>query len=661
MDGEAVVLLVVVALGLVVVCPVFGIAAWVKVRRLEARARADGFDASQAALTRRVFALEKGIAQLESRIANLPGAPVRSPELRHAGVSTPSPAAPETTPPEGALSAHEQPSVAPALLSSIPAEPEPASALPPTSPFSEKSETFNLETLIAGRWLNRIGLLAVAVGVAYFLKLTIDNRWVGPRGQVASGILLGTGLLAFSPWLLRKGYVYFADGVTGLGAAVLYLSLWAGGHYYQLFSLGVAFAAMIVVTAATCAIAVGRGSQPVALLALIGGFLTPWLVSTGGDHQVTLFTYLAVLDAGLLLLARKRDWRLIEVPAFLFTQIYFWVWCDRFYMEHKLLRTSAFAVLFFAEFAALPILRSRRTGKLHLEQVALVLLNAGWLLFALRRMLWPKQLWVLTLAVLALGAAHLLMARAVLLAGARAPLARLIFAGLALTLVTIAVPVRLDGKWVTLAWAIEGAVLMWTGFRARLLHLRAAAFLLFGLVLFRLPAFPIPGGMLLLNARFAAFLTTMVCFALALWFARRNRAEVTTAERLPLGALAVAVNALLLWALSLEVYDYFTPERLDASPLLAARPFARQLALTLLWTAHATVLMVVGVRQSLTALRWQALALFGMTVVKMFFYDLADLRGVHRVVSSIALGVVLLFVSFLYQRKLKAEKQGGSS
>ena len=75
-------------------------------------------------------------------------------------------------------------------------------------------------------------MVAVAVGVAYFLKYAIDNDWIGPRGQVALGLLFGAVLLASTPWFLKRRLVYFADGVTGLGAAVLYLSLWAAGSYY---------------------------------------------------------------------------------------------------------------------------------------------------------------------------------------------------------------------------------------------------------------------------------------------------------------------------------------------------------------------------------------------------------------------------------------------
>src|SRR3989441_11702917 len=92
----------------------------------------------------------------------------------------------------------------------------------------------DMETLIAGKWLNRLGILALLFAVSFFIKYAFDNNWVGPRGRVAIGLLLGSALLPWSGWLLRRGYPYFSEGIAGLGAAGLYLSLWAGWHYYRL-------------------------------------------------------------------------------------------------------------------------------------------------------------------------------------------------------------------------------------------------------------------------------------------------------------------------------------------------------------------------------------------------------------------------------------------
>jgi len=399
---------------------------------------------------------------------------------------------------------------------------------------------------------------------------------------VAIGLLCGSGLLVYSEWLRRRGYRYFSEGIAGLGAGVLYLSLYAGWSFYHLFPQAAAFAGMVVVTAAMVAVALGRDCQRLALVALVGGFLTPILLSTGKDQQVVLFTYLAVLDAGLLALARFRHWRSLEFLSFVATQVYFWGWYSSFYNDEKLGRTAAFATLFFLLFAALPVVGSRRTGTLFQGQGILVLLNAFWFLLALRAMLWPERRWALTLAVLGLAACHLGIAQtAARPKEGETSLVRLLFAGLALTFVTLAIPIRLEGKWITMAWAVEGAVLVWSSLQSRVRFLRHAAAVLFGLVLVRLLFFPIPAERFLLNARFAAFAVAIAAAAFSLLAAKRRPAAVEPEARPFFALLGIGANVLTVWALSLEAWDLFGRQRpawgLDSE-------LAQQLALSLLWT-----------------------------------------------------------------------------
>ena len=98
-----------------------------------------------------------------------------------------------------------------------------------------------MEQLIAGRWLNRIGIVALLLAVSFFLKYAFDNDWMGARGQVALGLLGGAAILGYSQWLLRRGHADFANRIAGLGGGVLYLSLFAGANHYHLFPLLLAF------------------------------------------------------------------------------------------------------------------------------------------------------------------------------------------------------------------------------------------------------------------------------------------------------------------------------------------------------------------------------------------------------------------------------------
>ncbi len=625
--GEAPGIILLVALGVfvLVVSPIMTLVSWMKIRELERRV---------SELARRGVGTEPGLVATPAPA--VPPPPVAAP-------ATPTVVAP---PPVSTPTPIAGPS---AVTAVVPADTAPPAAAGSAAPPRPPRTGADLEGMIAGRWLNRVGLLAVTVGVALFLKAAIDNDWIGPAGQIAVGLLLGAGLIASTGWFLKRGYHYFADGITGLGAAVLYLSLWAASSYYQLIPPTAAFVAMTAVTAAMVIIALGRNSQRVAALALAGGFVTPALVSTGADAQVALFSYLGVQNAVLLVVAHQREWRLLEIPAFLFTQLYFWIWYDGYYRGPLMTRTALFAALFYAEFAILPVIRSRRHGAFRMEHGVLLLLNVTAFLVALQAMMWPDHRWLLTISTLALAAFHLVVARAV---PDDRPLPRLIIGGLALTLVTVAIPMRLSDQWTSIAWAVEAAVLMWVGFRVGIWQVRTASFVLFAIVGLLFMIWPPDLELSLWNARFAVTLATAASAFAALAFARANAAAVADGERPAFGVLAVAANVVLVLGITEEIGMLYLRQP-DVSPTEDTL-HAQGLAVSVFWTLYASGLVALGVRSRSALLRWQGLALFGVTTIKVFFYDLADLAGIYRILSAIALGVVLLIVSFVYQRKLSA-------
>lgn len=504
-----------------------------------------------------------------------------------------------------------------------------------------------MESLIGGRWFYLIGIVALLIAISFGVKYAFDNKWIGPTGRIAIGILLGALMLPWSQWLLGRGYRYFSEGIAALGEATLFVSVWAGCQYYSLYSRDLGFIAMIAITAVMAVIAIGRDSQRIAVMSLLGGLLAPILASSGKDEQVVLLSYLLVLGAGALAVAAKKQWRSLPLIAFLGTQIYFWGWYSEFFHRTSPVeRTVLFASLFFFLYAALPLERALRNAPAGNLNILLFLANEFFYSAALFILLWPDDKWPLTLLFVALAAAHVAVAR--LLPAPKAGesgLARLLYAGLALTYLTLAIPVRLEGKWITFSFAVEGAILVWTGFRAANHFLRQAGYLLLGISALRVLVFPPEGGAFLANPRFAAYLVMIACFAVALWSARAHERSIKGEERIEVGLFAVAINAYALIALSAEFWDYFGEAAL-----------AQHLALSILWTAYAGALMFLGIREKSGLLRWQSLALFGLTVGKVFLYDLGFLDRGYRILSFFVLGAVLLAVSFLYQRRLAREK-----
>jgi uncharacterized membrane protein len=645
--------LIFLAVALVIITPILAISAFVRVRRLSEQLRT--FPLNK--LSDRLSTLERHLAAIGKTLstgqppAAAPAKPVVSPA---APVSTPPPSTPPAPAPTALGSPGPLPQTAkPREVAAHPPQPSLIAAPPLYASQSKSTSSLDWETIIGGRWLNRIGIVALIGATTFFLKYAFDNDWIGPRGRVAIGVVLGAAMLPWSQWLLSRGYSYFSEGIAGLGAAVMYLALWAGCQYYPLYTRDAGFYAMILVTAGMAAVALGRNSQRLALLSLVGGFLTPLLVSSGRDEQVVLFSYLLMLGLALLVIELRRNWRAPTPVSFLFSVIYFWGWYEKFYQPAKLERTLIFATLFLLLYAVLPVLRAVSSSGANEFDFLLVLANSFAYFAALYVMLWPKDRWPLTLLALALSAGHVTVARVIPPPkSGESPLMRFLYAGVALTFATLAIPLRLDGKWITLAFAVEGAVLVWTGFRSALAGLRGAGYLLLAISAVRLLAFPLPAPQFLLNERFATYLVLIVCLAAVLYCARERRPSVSPREHGLLAFLSVATSFFALLALSLELWDYFgRPSGLGIDSGLA-----QHLALSLLWTAYACALIGFGIQRKAPLLRWQALSLFGLVVVKVFIYDSSYLERFYRIVSFFILGLVLLVVSFLYQRKVARER-----
>ena len=656
-------LLGILAFTILIGIPALAIVAIVRVGTLKNK-----MDAERPQLIARIYGLEKRLERIEKALAS--GAPVRenlqpaeSEQAKTADLVRTSAAAPPPIRIPEAPPSEAQPTV---FFSSVTAAPVPSAgaryaglSMPQSSPASSTQHDHeNFEALVAGRWLNYLGILALLFAMTFFLKYAFDNNWVGPRGRVGIGILLGAALYPWSQRLLNQGYKYFSEGIAALGAATLYLSLWAGWHYYAIFSQSAAFVLMIVVTVATLAVAVGRNSERIALLAQMGGLITPLLMSTGENHEVALFTYLAILGAAVLGLAWIRVWRWLLPVQFGATLVFFWGWYGDFYNQTELGITARYATIFFLLFAVIPVVRSWREGELAGLEIIIVVVNAGAYLTALYEMWWPRDRWTLTIALVVLAAAHL-GAERLLPAGreAHTRTARILYGGMALTFATLAIPVRCEGRWITIAWAVEGAILIWSGLQIKLPLMRWAGFVLFVIVTGRLAAISIPADTFMVNARFATFIISVAGFFAACYFASKSGDVVGAEENTMYLVTAVAANVLLIAALSLEIWDVF-----GRTPSLGIdRGHAQQLALSALWLVYALALLALGTWRKSAVIRWQALTLLGVVIVKVFVFDLSFLEKFYRIVSFSLLGLALLLISFYYQRQLIGRSGGSKS
>ena len=240
-----------------------------------------------------------------------------------------------------------------AVIASVQSSPPPQ----PPSFGSTSPPPVSFENKLGAQIFNRIGVVALLIGATWFLKLAMDNHWIGPIGRIVAGLIAGAGVIVWSERFRRNGFPTFSYSLKTIGSGVLYLSLWAAFQLYHLLPAGAALGAMILVTAWIAYMAWAQDSELLAAYALAGGLATPLLLSTGGNHELFLFTYLLAIDIATVVLIRLKPWPRLLLGAFPATVAYFISWYVQFYAREDLLVTAIFIMLFFSSLRASPSAR----------------------------------------------------------------------------------------------------------------------------------------------------------------------------------------------------------------------------------------------------------------------------------------------------------------
>ena len=551
----------------------------------------------------------------------------------------------------------------------------PAAHVPPVVPIAaahppaKTSTGKSLESRIGSQLFNRIGIIAVLVGVAWFLKLAIDNHWIGPAGRVLVGLIAGAAIVGLSERFRATGYRAFSYSLKAIATGVLYLSLWAAFSLFHLISAEIAFAAMVMVTASNALMCWMQNSEVLAFYAAIGGFITPILLSVHPGSELTLFGYLLVLDIAVVALIALRPWSRLLLAAFAGTTFYAVGWYASDYAEEEFALTLFFILAFFLLFAVSPQLlrnlRLTRASASHLIEDSLVLrvlpaLNAalGFLeVFIL--MSNPGHIHLRPWIALPFSAFYLVMLRLGRW-GARdgAPAALPpIYLVLSVVFISIAIPMEANGRWIAIGWFIEFAALVWLAARYALSSLRAIALwvLLAGIIALLLPVHffnPPVTPAILLNSRFATYLLAIAACLFAARIAmpgkRVSTAEAEPAWRTIAGVSGLTATALLMIAVCLEIHAYWSTS--GARPGLQGNSIDEQFSYSAWSMLFGGALLTAGFWRKSPFLRWQALVILALSIAKVFLFDTRQLSQGYRILSFLGLGALLLTVSFAYQK-----------
>ncbi len=525
-----------------------------------------------------------------------------------------------------------------------------------TSPMSgsvamqaEARPARSLEDQVGSQIFNRIGIAALLIGLTWFLKLAMDNHWIGQSGRVAIGLIAGAALVLWSERFRRQGYAAFSYSLKAVGSGALYLSLWAGFHLYHLMPAAVALGAMVLVTAWNAFMAWAQDAEMLAAYALIGGFASPALVSSGGNHEIFLFTYVLAMDLAVLALVRLKPWQRLLLGAMPATAVYFMLWYVAWFNgAHAAGVTALFATLLFAAMAAVGLVAEQRDGV-----IAGVLAPAAAAAFG--ALTWYSVLedsgrhsW-LPWEMVAFSALYLALARGMRGREKELP-AGAVHLSMAVVFLTVAIPLKASGHWITVGWLVEGVALLRVAARTargemaagvgRLLRVLASLALTLGWIGATVHVLSDYAKHAVWNTRFATGMMGVAAMAAVVLIAAMQDEE-SGPEWTAIGAPAmIAGNLLAVLAGVEEIITYWgTGAELGGA-----------LAISGFLMAYGAALLAVGFWRRAAFVRWQGLVLLLFTIGKVFVYDMRSLSSGYRVLSFIGLGALLMAVSFAYQK-----------
>lgn len=543
---------------------------------------------------------------------------------------------PEVEPVQETETAHQKESVSsepPPQAASIgtspdwpPSEQEPASVEAPGR-FSRRSR-LEWELLIGGKWLNYIGAVALVIGLGFFVKYAFENNWINEVVRILAGGAAGFLLLWGGARSSKKGLPVFAQGLIGAGIAILYVSSFASFNFYHLVSLEVAFLFMSLVTLLAFQQALRYNALAISVIGWIGGFLTPFLLGSERGSTLGLFTYLAFLTLGMLLLvSKKENWVILyylTLSAVYLTVLSWMAFKDE---PSELLLQSFFFCLFWALFFAYEVYSSLRPAKWPMANTIaagfhLFFFFLGWnLLFLPKHEDWLGPLFLLA-GLVYLAPLILLHRRQKLSLVSREEVLRYGFSFL--ILLTLANAYQWDQFHLIYAWTVEAWLLAWWGGRRMIRHVCGFSVILYAITSLALIAFSAQyqpeeeTWLPLFNFHGLAYIGLSAAMGTsALLFKRWN----TKLAGLTVQFLHNGWALLFFLFLTGEINFYFHHALMNAGPALRESiGYNRYLICALVWMAYSLFVAWVAFRErirSLVATGWIFLGLGVTTAAAM--------------------------------------------
>ncbi|HEX8461541.1 MAG TPA: DUF2339 domain-containing protein, partial [Segetibacter sp.] len=321
-----------------------------------------------------------------------------------------------------------------------------------------------LEDFIGTNVISKIGILITIIGVFIGAKYAIDNEMISPAMRIVAGYVAGFALALFSLKLKEK-YLYFSSILIGGGLAVTYFITYIAFNYYAFYPQWLAFAIMVITTVAAVATALWFNQKVIALLGQVAAYAIPFLLSDGKGNVFVLFGYISLINIGLLILSLKKDWKVLYHIAFFLTWIIYGFWLLEANEINKNFAggITFLAINFFTFYATFLAYKITKKEQYNLAEISILLLNALFFFFLGYYLIRDSftGVHVLTYFTIINALLHFAVGYFIYRLKLADETVFQFIAGLGLLFVTIAIPIELDGSWVTLLWTVEATTLFY--------------------------------------------------------------------------------------------------------------------------------------------------------------------------------------------------------
>ncbi|MBF0227199.1 MAG: DUF2339 domain-containing protein [Desulfobacterales bacterium] len=530
-----------------------------------------------------------------------------------------------------------------------------------TVPLIEKSESKEIGEINVGqKWLLIAGIITTVLSVGWFLKYSFDQNWIGPAGRVAMAFMMGMAFLFAGESFRKKTLGAFGLYLIGGGIAILYFAAFAGFQIYKLIPQGTAFGLMVMITALAGSLSLVYDTKWLSVLGLIGGFITPIALSKGIDSQITLMTYMTILNAGILSIAFFKQWKLLNYLGFVLTWVLFTGWFSKYYRFYntppsKFWITTLYLNIFFLAYAFVPfVYHIRKEHKKSLSGIGIIMPNTfvafGYSFYMIKAYF---GLQYVSIATIIYSAIFIWMAQFIYSRNKEQVAAFVMLIAKASLFLTITIPIIFSGHWITFFWALQAVITLWIAVKLQNKWMHVSFYILMCIVLFKFVIYDYNEIFNFnfdrmyfyydytkkLTERFVTEILVLLSLFTSVMLSKRILTKKIPAEY-DRFALSIVFGIVLFIVLNIEVSGFFH--------FYAKK--AKFASISVLWAIFSISLMGLGFAKNNAALRKTAIGLFALTFLKVFLSDMNEVSTPYRIISFLILGLLLIGGSYLYYR-----------